>query len=156
MPLPGARKTKSKHFRRKLLTASWWLHEDSVPGSSSSPEHSERLQGGDDQHCLGDVYRILSPDLSIVPDTPFDQPHLSILEGRLKVDLETDQPTRFINSTFVPALPDKCSSSIQVRFIFSFSKKKLDLMGAWVAQLAERPTPDFGSGHDLTVCDLEL
>ena len=27
--------------------------------------------------------------------------------------------------------------------------------GAWVAQLVKRLTPDFGSGHDLTVCEIE-
>ena len=26
--------------------------------------------------------------------------------------------------------------------------------GAWVAQLVERPTLDFGSGHDLKVCEI--
>ena len=28
--------------------------------------------------------------------------------------------------------------------------------GAWVAQLIERPTVDFSSGHDLTVREIEL
>ena len=27
--------------------------------------------------------------------------------------------------------------------------------GAWVAQLVKRPTLDFGSGHDLVVCEFE-
>ena len=27
--------------------------------------------------------------------------------------------------------------------------------GAWVAQSVKGLTPDFGSGHDLTVCDIE-
>ena len=27
--------------------------------------------------------------------------------------------------------------------------------GAWVAQLVKRPTPDFDSGHDLTVHEFE-
>ena len=25
----------------------------------------------------------------------------------------------------------------------------------WVAQLVKHPTPDFGSGHDLMVCEIE-
>ena len=29
------------------------------------------------------------------------------------------------------------------------------MRGAWVAQLAERGTPDFGSGHDLTVHEFQ-
>ena len=29
------------------------------------------------------------------------------------------------------------------------------LWGAWVAQSVERPTLDFGSGRDLTVCEFE-
>ena len=28
--------------------------------------------------------------------------------------------------------------------------------GAWVVQWVKRPTLDFGSGHDLTVCEFEL
>ena len=29
------------------------------------------------------------------------------------------------------------------------------LQGAWEARLAKHPTLDFGSGHDLTVCEFE-
>ena len=29
------------------------------------------------------------------------------------------------------------------------------MRGAWVAQLVERPTLDFGSGHELTVPEIE-
>ena len=28
-------------------------------------------------------------------------------------------------------------------------------MGAWVAQMGKHPTLDFGSGHNLTVCESE-
>ena len=33
--------------------------------------------------------------------------------------------------------------------------KKQFLRGSWVAQLVKGPTLDFGSGHDLTVCEIE-
>ena len=33
--------------------------------------------------------------------------------------------------------------------------KTFSLGGTWVAQSAEHPTLDFGSGHDLTVCEFE-
>ena len=29
------------------------------------------------------------------------------------------------------------------------------IRGTWVAQLVKRPTPDFGSGHNLTVCEFK-
>ena len=32
---------------------------------------------------------------------------------------------------------------------------KYVLRGAWVAQSVERPIPDFGSGHDLMVYEIE-
>ena len=32
---------------------------------------------------------------------------------------------------------------------------KLKYRDTWVAQSVERPTPDFGSGHDLTVHEIE-
>ena len=33
--------------------------------------------------------------------------------------------------------------------------KSLILRGAWEAQSVKRPTLDFGSGHDLMVCEFE-
>ena len=33
---------------------------------------------------------------------------------------------------------------------------KILFRGTWVAQLVEHQTPDFGSGHDLTVSEMEL
>ena len=40
-----------------------------------------------------------------------------------------------------------------------FPQKKLEIEtphgGAWMAQLVEHLTLDFGSGHDLTICEIE-
>ena len=35
------------------------------------------------------------------------------------------------------------------------NKKQLIVWGTWVSQLVKNPTLDFGSGHDLTVQEIE-
>ena len=35
------------------------------------------------------------------------------------------------------------------------AQSHLKTLGLWVAQLVKHPTLDFGSGHDLTVCEFE-
>ena len=36
-----------------------------------------------------------------------------------------------------------------------YDSRRRDRRGAWVAQSVKHPTLDFGSGHDLTVCEFE-
>ena len=39
---------------------------------------------------------------------------------------------------------------------FSGSPLKIEIRGAWVAQLVKSPTLDFDSGHELMVCEFKL
>ena len=39
--------------------------------------------------------------------------------------------------------------------VYPISFNSLTLWGTWVAELVERPTLDFSSGHDLTACGIE-